>query len=283
MSMMGMNMQSEQSWSREGGRMMKMNMMGNEMLQGSDGATAWTKSPVGYALATDEQKEQLESQSGMFMFMIDFKKFAKDDMQSLEVVGEEEFDGRKCYKLHFTARDEKEGHVFFDIESGLPAGFTQIEEGEDGEPGDKATMLLKEWKEIEGVKFFHLVTMEVEPGPNSPAGGMVDPDGKMRAELRVDEMQINTLKDDHFALPDEVKKLVASAKDAENAPEIKLEDLTPEQQEEATKMIDGVKQSGMVKQVLPQLEASIPQMAEERKAMMQYIVQELRKELKAKG
>ena len=293
-SMMGMQMPSEQSWSREGGRMMKSTMMG-EMIAASDGTTAWNKSPMGYALASEQEAEQLESQTGMFMFVIDFKKFAKDDMQSLEVVGEEAFDGKPCYKLQFTSKEENQGHVYFDKETGLPAGLTQQEKNEQGEPGDKATMFLKEWKEVGGVKFFHLAAMEIEPAPNSPSAGMAGADGKIHAELIIDELEVNTLDAKHFELPEEVKALVKEKESqpepaadddsgaTDPAPEIKLEDLTEENQVEATKMIENMKKSGMIKAVLPQLESGIAQAEGDTKKMIQYVVQELKKELEAQG
>jgi hypothetical protein len=279
--------QFQQSWSRDGGRLVRVSMPQGEMLMGTDGKTAWMKSPMGYMLAPPDQADQIESQAGMFMFMIDFKKFAKDDMQSLEVVGEEAFQGKDCYKLHFTTEDEKDGHVYFDKESGLPVGFSQEEQGEDGQPGDKSTMLLKDWKEVEGVKFFHLVTMEVEPGPNSPARTMAGPDGKMHAEIKVNELKVNTLEPEHFALPEEVKSLAKSqpVEDDDDgddaASEIKLEDLPSEQQAEATAMVDNMKQQppGMLKQLISQLESGIPHMEADRKLFMQYVVQELKKEV----
>lgn len=292
MSMMGMSMQAEQCWSRDGGRMMKMNM-GGESILATDGKTAWMKSPMGYMLAPEDQAEQLEMHTGMHMFMMDFKNFAKD-MKNLEVVGEEEFHGKKCYKVNFAGEDENEkGSVYFDVESGLPEGIMHTMSDEDAGSTDTATMLLSDWKDVSGVKFFHLVTMEIVPGENSQMSGMTDPDGKIRGEIKFSTIEVNALADNFFELPAEVKKLVADQPKADEdaptstpadngaSPEIKLQDLPADQQAEAQKLIEGAKRSGQVAQTLPFLEASIDQMDPSRRKMMEFVVQELRKEVKS--
>jgi len=285
MSMMGMQINMDQAWSRDGGRLITTKMPMGESTMGTDGTTAWMKTPMGYALVSEEQAKQMESQTGMFMFMLDPKNFAKDDLKSLEVVGEEEFDGKNCYKLHYIGDDDdKEGFVFFDKDSGLPVGSTQQDGGEDG---DKSRMLLKDWKEIEGVKFFHVVSMEITPGKNSPMSGPGGQPSKMEGEIRVDELSVNTLDADHFALPEEVKQKAANQpKPGEPVAEIKLEDLSEEQQMEAEKMLNGIRQTqgtGMIKQVLSSMEAGLPHMPPDRQKMMQYLVQEMKKEIASRG
>jgi len=282
MSMMGMQIKLEQMWAREGGRLVKMNMPMGEMHMGTNGKTPWMKTPMGYQLAGADEAKQMNSQSGMFMFMIDPKTFAEDELGKLEVVGEEEFAGKKCVKLHYVDDEGDEGDVFFDTESGLPVGFAN-----NASDGSKGTMLLSDWKEIDGVKFFHLISMEMEPAPGSPMS-RPGPDGKpakTTGEIKVSTLEVNTLNDDTFKLPAEVEQL---AKDAEatksdaptdTASEIKLEDLTPEQQKEATKLIEGMRRvpEGMRADTIRQLESSLPTMEEGMRKYMQYVVQELKK------
>lgn len=280
MSMMGMQIDLDQAWSRDGGRIMTATMPQGQMTMGTDGKTAWMKSQMGYMLAPPDQARDLESQAGMFMFMTDPKSFAKKDLGELSVVGEAEFEGKKCYKLKFTKKDSGDGHVYFDSETGLPVGFEEYEDKDAGEDGGRNTMILSDWKEVDGVKFFHLVTMRGSQGPGSPP---------MEGEMKVSKIEVNKLADDHFELPEQVKAMVKDQpKEGDPVEEIKLDDLTPEAQKEAAQMLKGITgQPGtnMIKQVLPAMEMSVSQgqLPPDQMLKMKYIVQELKKELKTRG
>jgi hypothetical protein len=66
MSMMGMQVNMEQAWSRDGGRFVSTKVPMGEQTMGTDGKTAWVKSPMGYQLATEEQTDQMNGQAAMF-------------------------------------------------------------------------------------------------------------------------------------------------------------------------------------------------------------------------
>ena len=284
MKMMGQEMNMDQSWSRDGGRLVRMTMPMGEMLMGTDGKTAWMKGPMGYVLATHEQASQLKGQAGMFMAMLDPKSFARNDIGKLEVVGREPFNEIDCYKLHYVSNDGKDGDVYFDAATGLPVGF---EQQAPNPRGGKNLLKLSDWKEVEGVKFFHTMTMVMPgDGPVMP-GPKPDRANPSTGEINVTKLEVNTLGADVFELPAEVKKLAdSSPRDPQLGGEIKLEDLTADQQREAAQMIEGIKQTpgtARIKQMLQPLESSLQMMPPERQKMMRYVIQELKKELSVRG
>lgn len=274
MSMMGQTMESEQSWSRDGGRLTIMKMAMGEMAMGSDGETAWIRSPMGYMLAGEEQATQINGQVGMFMFLLDPRSLSTSELQSIEVVGKEVFGGAECYKLHYTDADGGEGHMFFRTGNGLPAGFQTV----SPHTRERTTMRLSDWRAVSGVQFPHLMTMEMaagQAGTNTQSG-----------KIRVSKIEVNTLKKDHFALPAEVRRMADEiAAGPKPGAEIKLSDLTPQQQEEAKQLLEGLKQAPASTQrtAITNLESGLQWMPEEQRKVMQYVVQEMKKELRKQG
>ncbi|UYV11316.1 MAG: hypothetical protein NCW75_08360 [Phycisphaera sp.] len=277
MSVQGMAITVESKWSRDGGRFTKSGSPFSNEMRGTDGTTAWMKVGQGsYMLIDGAQAEQLHDQASLHIEMLNPKKLS-DRMESSEVVAREEFNGRMCYKVRFDSEDtEGERHVFFDASNGMPMGMSETEQTPMGKQSAKFT--LGDWKTIDGVKFFHTMTIET---PQLPDGS---------AEMKLTTLEVNTLDKDTFALPAEVKELVANAdKPAEedtggnevaSGDEIKLEDL-PEAYRERTKMmLEQVKQAGKesIEVALQQYEQVLPNIPEGNdKLTLQYIIQELKK------
>lgn len=276
MNVSGMAITMENKWGRDGGRWSKSSFASGET--GTDGTTAWMKAADGsYILIGDAQAQELNGQASMHMMMLDPEELKKN-MQSMEVVGREEFDGRMCYKLRFQPKNsEDHSFIFFDASDGMPRGMMETQPGLSGEP-QTSKIMLGDWKTIEGVKFFH--SMKVE-SPGIPGGS---------AEMKVTTLEVNKLDKDTFALPAEVKELVANAdKPAESdagenevatGEEIQLEDL-PEAYRERTKMmLEQMKQAGAegIAAALQQYEQVMPSIPEGNdKLTLQYIIQELKK------
>jgi hypothetical protein len=277
-------MEYEQWWSRDGGRRVRTVLPGaGEVIMGTDGEVAWMKSPMGYMLATPDQADQMRTQAGMFMFMLDPRSFAKDDIGAMAIVDEVEFGGTLCYKLHYLTKDDREGFAFFAKEGGLPIGFVQ--HGPEGT--DRVdTMLLKNWKEVKGVHFFHTIEMQqVTKQSVSPMRTERDAeeDTVIKGHIWVKELTVNEVDKKLFELPPTIVELVNEQKAVADgtAEEVKLEDLSPEMQKNATNMIAGMKMLNATQreQAIQQFQAAVssPQMPEENKKMMLYVLQELRK------
>jgi len=127
--------------------------------------------------------------------------------------------------------------------------------------------VLGDWKKVDGVLFFHSVKMDGQPG----------------GEMTITKLEVNTLSDADFALPDEVKKLASEKKDL--AAPIKLEELPADQQREAKQTVESLKKADtkVLKQTLSSMETGLQYMPEEKRKMMAYIVQETRAEIAKRG
>lgn len=276
MNVSGMAITMENKWARDGGRWSKSSFAIGE--KGTDGTTAWMKAADGsYALLGPDQAEELNGQASMHMLMLDPEELQKN-VKSMEVVGREEFDGRMCYKLRFQPKNsETHNFIFFDASDGMPRGMMETQPGLSGEP-QTSKIMLGDWKTIEGVKFFH--SMKVE-SPGIPGGS---------AEMKVTTLEVNKLDEDAFALPAEVKELVANAdqpaesdtggNEVASGDEIKLEDLPENLRDQTQKTIEGVKQAGAqaIKVALEQYEQAMPYVPEgDNKLTLQYMIQELKK------
>ncbi len=274
MTVMGSTITMDAKWARDGGRLTSTKSPFGDSEMGTDGETAWMMMPGDrYIIIDDAQAEQLDGQASMHMNMLDPKEIGKN-MDTMEVVGREEFKGRMCYKLRFEPK-ETEGHgfMFFDASDGRPIGMRQTEQSPMGE--QTTTITLSDWKPVEGVEFFH--TMKIE-SPAMP-GGSVD--------MIVTTLVVNKVDADAFALPEQVKELAANADkpeedDAENAggTEISLDDLPEAYRERAKQMVEQMKAGGTqaVNATLPQLENMMSTLPDgDDKKTLAYVIQELKK------
>lgn len=277
MSIQGIDITIDSKWSREGGRITQSQTPLGPDTRGTDGTTTWMKMGAGnYTLIDGAQAEQLHDQASLHIEMLNPKKLS-ERMDGSEVVAREEFNGRMCYKVRFDS-DESEGlrFVYFDANDGLPMGMAETEQTPMGE--QSAQFTLGDWKTINGVKFFHTMTIKAAQLPNGSA------------EMKVTTLEVNTLDKDTFELPAEVKELVANAgnpaesdaggNEVAAGDEIKLEDL-PEAYRDRTKMmLEQMKLAGPdgIAAALQQYEQVMPNLPEGNdKLTLQYIVQELKK------
>ena len=283
MNVMGSDITMDSKWGREGGRISKTESPFGNTEMGSNGTTAWMKMPTPdgtgrFVLIDGMQAEQMDSQASMHMNILD-PKLVADNMSSLEVVGKEEFDGRMAHKVRFVPKEEGGyGFMYFDANSGQPLGLQQTQEGPMGE--ETSTITLGEWKTVEGVKFFHKMTISA---PSMPGGEIV---------MTVSKLEVNKLADDAFELPEKVKELAAEAEqDVEEtdntggnenagANDIKLEDLPESYRERASMMVQQIKAGGeeSIKRSLEQFQQVLDALPEgDDKLTLQYVMQELKK------
>ncbi len=182
-----------------------------EVRQGYDGEIAWSIDPMsGANILPPEQVEQMKEQTD-FYGEINFDKRFK----SMETIDARDFDGLKCYAVKMIDQHDEESTYFFEVETGLLRGTMQTTETQMG-PMDM-TNINKEYKEFGGVKF--------------PVRTEIEMMGMTRV-MTFSEIELDSVKAETFALPDEIKALVKSGetdgeKPAEGAgekPEPKKED-----------------------------------------------------------
>ena len=285
MTVMGAEIKMDSKWGSEGGRLSKTESPFGNTEAGTNGTTAWMKMPSAtgegrYMLIDGMQAEQMESQSSMHMNILDPKRSA-DEMASIEVVGQEEFNGRMAHKVRFEPKDDSgPGFLYFDAGTGRPLGLQQTQQGPMGE--ETSTITLAEWKKVEGVDFFHKMTINA---PSMPGGEVV---------MTVSKLEVNKLAEDAFELPEQVKALVAEAEqdnegnEADNdqgdvataTKEIKLEDLPESYRERATTMIEQIKAGGeeTIKRSLEQFQQVLDALPDgDDKRTLLYVMQELKK------
>ncbi|QQS09173.1 MAG: hypothetical protein IPK69_00645 [Phycisphaerales bacterium] len=272
----------EHWWSKAGGRISKTSLPGmGEMTSGTDGTVYWTNSMAGYTIVSKDEADAAGGMSGMHMGILDPRLFAKDQIKTMAVVGKEQFRDAECYKVKQT-KGGQDTFIYYNVKTGMPMGFESPANGMQ----PRMTMTIDEWKTIEGVKFFHLLRMQgTDSGPELPDGMRATPS---MGEVKFDTIEVNTVKDDVFALPDEVKALAKDAAAGGGAGgEIALSDLSAEQQKQATEMVENLKKSGVdgTKGALPSLERAAKMMPDStpQKKMFQYVVQELQKFVAGNG
>lgn len=165
--------------------------------QGFDGTIAWSIDPMsGANILPDEQVQEMKDQTD-FYGEINFDKRFK----SMETIDQRDFDGVKCYALKMVDTNDNESTYCFEVESGLLRGTTQTQDTQMGPM--EMTNINKEFKEFGGVKF--PVHTEI-----SIAG--------MARVMKFSEIELDNVKPEMFALPDEVKAKVKAADEGAAAP-----------------------------------------------------------------
>ena len=159
---------------------------------GSDGKTAWSKNTMmGPRVLSDNEKEQLLEEAS-FEKIYNPEKFYK----AMEVVGMDELDGEKCYKLKVTKQSGLESTEFYSMKTGMhvrtegkvPTQMGEVEMGAN----------FSEIKEAGGIMMPHKIVREISG---------------MNVIVEYDKIEVNpTIDPSVFALPEEVQELVADDK-----------------------------------------------------------------------
>lgn len=117
-----------------------------ESAQGFDGTTAWANQPgAGYMVLSGDMAVQAKQQADFFA---DFPELSK--YSTIETVAQEDFEGRKCYKVKLVKVAGGETIQYFDVETGLAAGAIRTAETQMGKMD--ITIVLSDYAEHGGVK-----------------------------------------------------------------------------------------------------------------------------------
>lgn len=108
--------------------------------------------PVG-----DEDKEQL------LIASYPFAEMAYEELGvKTELIGTEKVDGKDAYAVQVTYPSGKQVTHYFDVDSGLKVRQTEVRKGPEGEKA--FSTLYKDYKEVNGIKFPHLIIQPVGGG-----------------------------------------------------------------------------------------------------------------------
>ena len=162
--------------------------------QGTNGEIGWDVSTMmGPRILEKNELDRLKEQANLAR-VYDPKSFYKE----MKVVGMEEVEGQKCYKMTLTKMNGDESTEFYAVESGLQVASQNKMQTQMGEIEIKT--MLSEYKEVGGIKVPHKIEAQF---PNGISQLVVF--DKVEVNPEVDEKM--------FAVPDEIKALMPKDED----------------------------------------------------------------------
>jgi hypothetical protein len=103
-------------------RLEKVSLPNNQgdVLNGFDGETAWSFDPRGGGpqVYSGDERESAKRDADFYYPLTELSWF-----KSMEVVGVEDFEGQSCYRLHGFNNWDKSNDHFYDVKTGLLAGY----------------------------------------------------------------------------------------------------------------------------------------------------------------
>lgn len=91
---------------------------GSEVSSGFDGSVSWSIDAQGASIDKDTALEAVRRDTDL-----QYALHQPDYFQKLELAGVTDFDGRPCYWLHGTTHWGKDNNQFYDLQTGLLAGY----------------------------------------------------------------------------------------------------------------------------------------------------------------
>jgi len=115
---------------------------GNEIVSGFDGNTSWSVTPQGASIDTGTPLGAVRRDADL-----QYPLHQPDYFKSLELAGITDFEGRRCYWLHGTTKWGKDNNQFYDVETGLLAGYRFQA---DDSSGTMVTALFQDYRDFGG-------------------------------------------------------------------------------------------------------------------------------------
>ncbi len=91
---------------------------GTEVIVGFDGTVSWSVTPQGASIDKDTALEAVRRDADL-----QYALHQSDYFQKLDFAGVTDFEGRPCYWLHGTTHWGKDNNQFYDVQTGLLAGY----------------------------------------------------------------------------------------------------------------------------------------------------------------
>jgi len=154
-------------------------------ISGFDGSVSWSVTPQGASIDKDTAVEAVRRDADL-----QYSLHQPDYFQKLEFAGVTDFDGRACYWLHGTTHWGKDNNQFYDVKTGLLAGYRFQA---DNSSGRLAIVLFQDYKSFGGP----LVATKVSSRS-----------GDESQTFTYESVTYETLADSVFELPKAVKALL---------------------------------------------------------------------------
>jgi hypothetical protein len=91
---------------------------GSQFTAGFDGSTSWSIEPKGPSIDKDTALDAVRRDADL-----QYPLHQPDYFRNLDLAGVTDFEGRPCYWLHGTTHWGKDNNQFYDVETGLLAGY----------------------------------------------------------------------------------------------------------------------------------------------------------------
>ena len=91
---------------------------GTQITAGFDGKVSWTVTPKGAEIDKDTPLDAIKRDADL-----QYSLHQPDYFKKIELAGISDFEGRRCYWLHGTTNWGKDNNQFYDVETGLLAGY----------------------------------------------------------------------------------------------------------------------------------------------------------------
>jgi hypothetical protein len=115
---------------------------GSETVSGFDGGVSWSIDSQGASIDKDTAPESVRRDADL-----QYALHQPDYFKKLELAGVTDFDGRPCYWLHGTTHWGKDNNQFYDVETGLLAGYRFQA---DDKSTTVSTLVFQEYKNFGG-------------------------------------------------------------------------------------------------------------------------------------
>jgi hypothetical protein len=116
---------------------------GGEILSGFDGTVSWTVTPKGAVIDNTSPLEAVRRDADL-----QYALHQPDYFKKLEFAGTTDFEGRRCYWLHGITHWGKDNNQFYDVETGLLAGYRF--QSDDATSTAITTLLFQDYKSFGG-------------------------------------------------------------------------------------------------------------------------------------
>lgn len=91
---------------------------GTQIVVGFDGSVSWSVGPEGASIDKDTAREAVRRDADL-----QYPLHQPDYFKKLELAGVTDFEGHRCYWLHGTTHWGKDNNQFYDVQTGLLAGY----------------------------------------------------------------------------------------------------------------------------------------------------------------
>jgi hypothetical protein len=159
---------------------------GTKITSGFDGTTSWSITPNGATIDKDTAVEAVRRDADL-----QYALHEPDYFQNLELAGITVFEGRRCYWLHGTTNWGKDNNQYYDVETGLLAGY-RFQSDSSANSG-ATTALFQEYKGFGGP----LVATK-----------LIASMGDQKQTVTITSVTYEPLADSLFELPQAVKALL---------------------------------------------------------------------------